>query len=216
PTASNLVLIPAYALWGLSQSVAGLIGENGPVGPPLLAIAVLAVGWRWMRRRPDPMALSVAAGLIGFYTITGLTRAQLGYEQAGASRYDYIGAIPWLILLADAARDLPWRGTWRPAIVACLFLMCFNSGVLLFSYAAGKTALMQRQIADMQALVSVRGDPCLKPAGAVDLLVMPVESDPALYYRAIDRYGDPSAGTPVMHRADFERGRLNLLSSGCR
>jgi hypothetical protein len=216
PTAANVFLVPQYALWGLSQSAAGLIGESGWVGAPILGAAVLALALTWRRRRPDPVALSLALGVVAFYVITGLTRAQLGYDQSGASRYEYIGAVLWLILLADAARDLPWRGTWRPAILACIFLMCFNSSVLLFSFATAKVVVMQRQVSDLQALAHVRNDPCLKPGGAVDPLVMPVEIEPALYYRAIDRYGDPSAGLPVTDRGDFDRARLNLVSGGCR
>ncbi|HUY73057.1 MAG TPA: hypothetical protein VMW11_00940 [Candidatus Dormibacteraeota bacterium] len=216
PTAANVFLVPQYELWGLSQSAAGLIGENGWIGAPILGMAAVALALTWRRKRPDAVALSLSVGLVAFYAITGLTRAQLGYDQSGSSRYEYIGAVFWLILLADAARAVPWRGTWRPAILACLFLMCFNSGVLLFSFATAKVVVMQRQVADLQALAVERNDPCLKPGGAVDPLVMPVETSPALYYRAIDRYGDPSAGIPVTDQVDFARARLNLVSSGCR
>ena len=121
----------------------------------------------------------------------------------------------WLILLGDAARHVPWRGTWRPAIAALVFLACFNSGALLVEFGAAKAAQMQRQMADLQALASVRGNQCLSSAGAVDPLVMPEETSPALYYRAIDRYGDPSAGLPVSDRADFDKARGNLLKPGC-
>lgn len=216
PTAANIVLVPQYVLWGLSQSAAGLIGESGWIGAPILGAAALALGLTWRRRRPDVIAVSLAAGLVGFYVVTGLSRAQLGYQQSGSSRYEYIGAVFWLILLADAARGLPWRGTWRPALLALLFLVCFNSGVLLFSFAAARVVLMQRQVADLQALASVRTDRCLDPSGAVDGLVMPYFTTPAGYYRAIDRYGDPVAGLPVTDRADFGRARLNLVSGGCR
>ena len=119
------------------------------------------------------------------------------------------------MLLADAIRYLPWRGTWRPALAACLFLACFSSGVLLFTFAVAKTVQMERQIADLQALAAERGDPCLNPNASVDPLVMPVETSPALYYRAIDRYGDPSAGLPVVDRPSFDQGRANLLTPGC-
>lgn len=216
PTAANILLVPQYVLWGLSQSASGLIGESGWIGVPILGAAALALGLTWRRRRPDVVAVSVAAGLVGFYVVTGLTRAQLGYQQSGSSRYEYVGAVFWLILLADAARELPWRGTWRPALLAVLFLMCFNSGVLLFSFATARLVLMERQVADLQALASVRTDRCLDRSGAVDGLVMPYFTSPADYYRAIDRYGDPVAGLPVADRADFDRARLNLISSGCR
>jgi hypothetical protein len=216
PTSANVVLVPQYLLWGLAQSLAGLIGEGSWIGVPLLGAAVVAVALTWRRQRPDPIALSMAGGLVALYVVTGLTRAQLGYVQAGSARYIYVGAVPWLIVLADVARQLPWRGTWRPAIVACLFLACFNSGVLLFSFATAKAVLMQRQVADLQALAVERNDPCLNVDGAVDPLVMPFETDPALYYRAIDRYGDPSAGIPVTDHGDFDRARLNLVLGGCR
>jgi hypothetical protein len=213
---ANILVLSLYMLWGLGASAAGLIGVGGLFGPFLLLLAAGAVGFAWWRGGLDPRALAVAAGLLTFYVVTGLSRAQLGYQQSGASRYVYVGAVLWLILLADAARRLPWRGTWRPALVACLFLACFNSSVLLFAFAAAKTAQMQRQVADFQALAAARGDPCLNPNAAVDLLVMPVVTSPALYYRAVDRYGDPSSSLPVVDQSDFEQARANLLTPGCR
>jgi hypothetical protein len=215
PTAANIVLVPLYTEWGLGQSAAGLIGQGGPWGLPALVAASLAVGAGWWRRRPDPFALGVLAALVSLYVVTGLGRAQLGYQQAGAGRYVYEGAAFWLILLGDAARDLPWRGTWRPALAACLFLACFSSAVLLFSFAAAKDAQMQREVADLQALAYERSDPCLNRGATVDALVMPQVNDPATYYRATDRYGDPIAGIPVADRADFDRARQNLVRAGC-
>jgi hypothetical protein len=215
PTAANIVLVPVYALWGLGQSAAGLIGEGGAWGPPVLVAAALAVGLTWWRRKPDPMALGVLAGLVTLYVVTGLTRAQLGYQQAGAGRYVYEGAAFWLILLGDSARNLPWRGTWRPALAACLFLACFSSAALLFSFAAAKDPQMQREVADLQALTYERSDPCLNPGATADALVMPQVNDPAAYYRATDRYGDPIAGLPVTDRADFDHARRNLVRPGC-
>jgi len=216
PTAANVLLVPLYVAWGLGQSAAGLIGQGGPWGPPVLVAAAAVLAVTWWRRRPDPLAFGVLAALLALYVVTGLGRAQLGYQQAGAGRYVYEGAALWLILLADAARGLPWRGTWRPALAACLFLACFASAVLLFSFAAAKGAQMQREVADLQALASERSDPCLSPSGTADALVMPQVNDPATYYRATDRYGDPVAGLPVADRADFDRARHNLARAGCR
>jgi len=137
-------------------------------------------------------------------------------EQSGAGRYVYVGAVLWLILLGDAARRLPWHGTWRPAIVALLFLACFNSGALLVEFGSAKAVQMQRQMADLQALAAARGNQCLNPSGAADPLVMPDEASPSRYYRAVDRYGDPSAGRPVVDRADFDQATANLQTPGCR
>ena len=214
PTAGNLLLDPLYTLWGMSQSVAGLIGEGGWVGAAVLAAAVAALAWHWWRHGADSFEIGAAAGLVAFYLVTGLTRAQLGVQQSGASRYTYIGAVLWLILLAGPARNLPWRGTWRPALTACLFLACFNSAVLLFEFSVAKTAQMERAVADLQALAAERGDPCLDPDGHSDLLVMP-QVTARLYYRAVDRYGDPVAGIPVHDQSDFEAARANLRKAGC-
>jgi hypothetical protein len=96
-----------------------------------------------------------------------------------------------------------------------VFLACFNSGVLLWAYGTAKTELMLREVADLQALSAERADTCLDPAGFADRLVMPQVNRPAPYYRAIDRYGNPTAGQPVTHRADFDRARSNLTRSNC-
>jgi hypothetical protein len=75
---------------------------------------------------------------------------------------------------------------------------------------------MQRAVADLQALASERSDPCLGPLATADAFVLPQLDDPAAYYRATDRYGDPVAGQPVTDRADFDRARGNLVRTGCR
>jgi len=213
--AGNVAALPLYTVWGLGASVAGLIGEDGWVGPVLLMLALAALGFSWRRRRPDGFTVAIAAALLAFYVVLGLNRAQIGYQQSASGRYVYEGAVLWLLLLADAARGLPWRGTWRPALVACIFLASFNSGVLLYAYSAAKTEQMLREAADLQALAVERKDPCLNPNAVVDPLVMPQVTSPAAYYRAVDRYGDPAAGTPAVRGPDFERARANLLKPGC-
>ena len=215
PTALNLLLDPLYTLWGLTQSAAALIGEAGWIGVVPFAAAVAAIAWRWARHGLDPFDVGVAAGLVAFYAVTGLTRAQLGITQSGSARYIYPAAVPWLILLAGAAHGLPWRGTWRPVLVAFVFLAAFNSTVLLFAYATARTVLMERQVADYYALSAERMDPCLDPNAAVDLLVMPAETEPAAYYRAIDLFGDPRAGMPLRDRSSYEAGVGKLRKAGC-
>ena len=215
PGGSNLSALPAYFAWAVAGAVGGIVGVTGTPSLVVLVAGVCAVGLAWWRQRPDAFALSVTAGLVAFYVVTGLSRAQLGFDQGASGRYVYIGAVFWLILLADAARLLPWRGTWRPALAAFLFLACFNSSVLLWAYGTAKAELMQREVADLQALAAERSNPCLDPAGFADRLVMPQVNTPARYYRSVDRYGDPAAGRPVTHRKDFDRARSNLTRSDC-
>jgi len=215
PTAANLLIDPLYTVWGLSQGIAGVIGASGWIGYVLLAAAVAVLGWRWRVRGLDPFALGIAAGLVSFFLVAGATRAQLGWQQSGASRYVYVAASLWILLLADAARDLPWHGTWRPALLACAFLAAFNGAVVLVEYTAAKTAQMQRAQADLQALAAERSDPCLDPSSNADVLIMPGVSPPA-YYRAVDRYGDPVAGTRVRDTADFEAASARLRKANCQ
>jgi hypothetical protein len=215
PSAANLLVMPAYLAWGLGSAAAGLIGEGGWFGLVMLVLAGIAVGWTWRHGGVDAFTLGAAAALVSFYLVTGFARAQYGYQQSGSSRYVYVGAVFWLLLLAGAAKGLPWRGTWRLVLVACVFLAWFNSSVLLFEYTAAKTAQMQRQAADLQALDQMRHDPCLDPQGWADPLVMPAVKSPALYYRAIDLYGDPIAGLPVTDKSDFDIAEANLRLPHC-
>jgi hypothetical protein len=213
---ADLAALPLYVIWGLGASAGGLIGVSGVAGLALLTLAALAVVFTWIRGARGAFRLGIVAGLVSFYAVTGLIRVQLGYQQSGASRYTYIGAVLWILLLADSARYLPSRGALRPALVACVLLACVSNGVLLYTSSVVRTATMQTQIADLQALAAERGDRCLNPDGAVDPLVMPAETSPALYYRAIDKYGDPSAGLPVTERVDFDLAAANLQTRGCK
>jgi hypothetical protein len=210
-----LAALPLYVVWGLGASLAGLIGEGGVLGLVLLLPALAVIGLTWRHHRPDAFALGVVAAMVAFYLVLGFNRAQFGVQQSGAGRYVYEGAIFWLLLLADAARNLPWRGTWRPALVACAFLVCFSNGALLYTYVIAKSAQMTRQAADLQALAAERADPCLNPGAAVDPLVMPAVTNARAYYRAMDRYGDPVAGKQAIRDADFDRAGKNLVKPGC-
>ena len=215
PTAANVFLLPAYVSWGLSQSAGGVIGIGGGGAWVVLVAALAVIGWTWWRGGADRLTVAVALSLVGFYVVTGMTRAQLGWQQSGSSRYVYVGSALWIVLLAGAAGRVPWRGTWRPAAVACVFLACFNSAALLVSFAVARNVVMERQVADYYALAALRHDTCLDPVGAVDLLVMPVETDPAAYYRAVDAYGDPIAGTPLVDHASYDAGLARLRKANC-
>lgn len=210
-----LATLPLYVVWGLAASLGGLIGEGGGLGLVLLVPALAVIAFTWRRRRPDAFALGIVGAMIAFYLVLGFNRAQFGYQQSGAGRYVYEGAVFWLLLLADTARNVPWRGTWRPALVACAFLVCFSSGATLYTYVIAKSAQMMRQAADMQALAAERTDPCLNPGAAVDPLVMPAVTSARAYYRAIDRYGDPVAGAAPIRNGDFQKAVANLRKPGC-
>ena len=219
-SASAILSLPLYVAWGIGSAIAGLVGLGGAIGLPMAVVGAVIVAIRWRRQRKvDPFTLGMVAALLSFYLVAGLNRAQLGYEQSGAGRYVYEGAVFWILILSEAARELPWRGTWRPALAACLFLACFSDAVLLVGWSAAKTVQMQREDADIYALQLVRNQPCRKASGAVDPLVMPQVDRPDLYYRAVDRFGSPPqhivfvVGSP--QNADLTRALDNLSRKGC-
>jgi len=103
----------------------------------------------------------------------------------------------------------------RPALAACLFLACFSSAVLFYSFAIARPAVMERQVADYYALSTMRQDPCLNQDGRVDQLVMPSVIQPEPYYIAIDQFGDPRTGHPLRDRASYDAAIANLRKPGC-
>ena len=102
------------------------------------------------------------------------------------------------------------EGGGRSQIVAVFFLE------LGLDSSIAKEVQMERELADLQALAAERGDHCLNPNGAVDTFVMPAVTSPALYYRAVDLYGDPAASTKVVDQASFDAARANLVMPGCK
>ena len=217
---ATVAALPLYVAWGVGSAIVGSAGLGGVIGLPIALVGAGIVVARWWRQRKvDPFTLSIVAALLTFYFVAGLNRAQFGYQQSGAARYVYEGATFWILILCDAARDLPWRGTWRPALAACLFLACFDNAALLVGVSAAKTVQMQREDADLYALQLVRNQPCRKASGAVDPLVMPQVNRPDVYYRAIDGFGSPpqhlvfAVGGP--QDADLTRALDNLSQKGC-
>jgi hypothetical protein len=101
--------VPEYVLAGLVASAAGVMGSVLPVVGSM-ALLALAFGIGWARGLA-PTVLALLASSVAFFFIAGLVRAQLGPEQAAASRYVYVGAPGLLIAGAVvlARMERPWR-----------------------------------------------------------------------------------------------------------
>ena len=100
--------VPEYVLSGLTASAAGAIGSTSTV---VGQVVLLAIAFGLGRARSaSPVVLALLASGVAFFAIAGLVRAQLGAEQATASRYVYIVAPTFLIagtvLLARIRRPL--------------------------------------------------------------------------------------------------------------
>jgi len=94
---AELTALPAYVLYGLASS----FGQGDPrLGAIVVALVVVSI----RSRSRDPLVIAAAFGLLSMFITTGLVRAQLGFAQAGASRY-YTVALPFVLLIVLAA----WR-----------------------------------------------------------------------------------------------------------
>ena len=208
-------------LWGLGASAAGLIGEGGWCGRSLsLVLAVVgAVGSlaRGGRRMRSPLVSRPALAQPSIVRDRADTRP---------ARLPAVRRRPLRVRRALSSgcccsptppRRLPWRGTWRPALVGLPV-----PGLLQQQRAALRVRRRQdgpdaaRRSPTFRRWPPNASDPCLDPNGAVDPLVMPVETNPAAYYRAIDRYGDPSAGLPIGRSGRLRPGRARQPAApGC-
>ena len=97
-----------YVLAGLTASAAGVLGSTSLV---VGSIALLALAFGLGRALDDPAGrLAMLASSVAFFVIAGLVRAQLGPDQATASRYIYVAAPAFLIAGAVLLARIP-----RPA-----------------------------------------------------------------------------------------------------
>jgi hypothetical protein len=97
-----------YVLTGLTASAAGALGSTSLV---VGSIALLALAFGLGRAWPIPsVVLAMLASSVAFFVIAALVRAQLGPEQATASRYVYVAAPAFLIAGAVLLARIP-----RPA-----------------------------------------------------------------------------------------------------
>ena len=146
-----------YVLEGLTASAAGALGSTSLVVGSL-ALLALAFGLGRMWDIP-PVVLAMLVSSVAFFTIAGLVRAQLGAEQATASRYIYVAAPAFLIAGAVLLARIP-----RPAGPA------IGAVVLAFALAGNLTLLVEShdrllsKVACEQALTPLQrgsaGNPC--------------------------------------------------------
>jgi hypothetical protein len=124
--ASNLLLVPNWALNSLGAVGSSLMGLNYPQlgegwGPLVAVVALIALGWRLLRGRV-PRWLWAGMALPAFlWTIEAMAAAPPA-RVPQSSRYLLSGAIAVLIVAAEAARDvrLARRGIIALYVVAAI------------------------------------------------------------------------------------------------
>ena len=87
--------VPEYVLSGLVASAAGALGSTSTIVGAAGLVALVA-GLAWARSVPTEV-LALLGAAVAFFAIAGLVRAQLGPEQAAASRYVYIAAPAFIV-----------------------------------------------------------------------------------------------------------------------
>jgi hypothetical protein len=149
--------IVEYVLDGLTATAAGVLGSTSLVVGSLALLALaFGLGRAW---DIPPVVLAMLAASVAFFLIASLVRAQLGAEQATASRYIYVAAPAFLIagavLLARIPRPV------GPVIGAVLlaFALAGNLSLLVESHDR-----LLSKVACEQALTPLQrgsaGNPC--------------------------------------------------------
>jgi hypothetical protein len=135
---SNLVHSPKYVLDALASSAASPLGVPNAasvvVGRPLLVVLAVAAVLRVRSRKPLPPSLwSALAVLLSFWFSAAIST--MPGREPSASRYQYVGGVLLLMVLADLASGIRLR---RPVVLAVLGIGCLaviaNLVVLRHSY----------------------------------------------------------------------------------
>jgi hypothetical protein len=146
-----------YVLTGLTATAAGVLGSTSLV---VGAIALLALAFGLARLwTVPPVVLAMLVASVAFFAIAGLVRAQLGAEQATASRYIYVAAPALIVAGAVVLARIP-----RPAgnVIAALVLAVALAGNLVLLVESHDRLLSK--VACEQALTPLQrgsaGNPC--------------------------------------------------------
>jgi hypothetical protein len=120
----NLVHSPKYVLDALASSTASLLGVRNTasvaVGRPLVVGLVVAAVLRVRSSKPLPRSLwSALAVLLSFWFLAAI--GTMPGREPSASRYQYVGGVLLLMVLANLASGIRLR---RPVVLAALGIGC--------------------------------------------------------------------------------------------
>jgi hypothetical protein len=174
PTGMALVTgIAGFVFTGLEATAAGAFGLTLQAGIAVLAALASWLALSWSRRRKiDSWQLGMVAGLLTFFFLTGLGRLQFGVNYASQSRYVYAGAVFMLPLIANAVRELPWRGLWRPALSVVFALALLSNIIQLQAAARSQVEFMTVENAELQTVEFFRGAPDMAMDHFIDARTM--------------------------------------------
>ncbi|MFI5283092.1 MAG: hypothetical protein ACHQ0J_08180 [Candidatus Dormibacterales bacterium] len=227
-TVGYVLSLASFVVTGLQASVSAVFGvaDLGAILLPVLAVLVALHLYR--TRRFASWQLGMVAGVLAWFTLTGLGRAQYGAAAAAESRYMYMGVAFVLPLLAEAARSLRWTLLWRPAI-AIVFVLALFANILqmrdraligpipALSLSSTHTEVMRTEDAELQTAEVFRGAPDMTVDGSLDSTIMP-QLVTAHYFSAIDELGSPVPHATIdtlrsLPWQDVDREMVNLFGA---
>jgi len=215
----NLQTLIGYVADGIASGLSTLIGLAVPRdemgvssldwGRPLLVVALGFGVWRVARvgiREMPARFWAVLAGLLSFWTLTGLNAAVFGQPTSG--RYQLVGVVLTVMLAAELLRGVRVRGWVIATVLGASLLATLANLSMLENNARGLAGVAERQRAGLAALELTRDevDPAFQLTEAnsgVDYLGV---LDAGSYFSAIDAHGSP-AFTPAELAASSEVAR---------
>lgn len=201
-TAGNIATAPIFLFDGVASSISSLLGLAAPRdevavdplywGRPLLVLGLVLAAWRLRALEGVPRwAVVLAVIMATFWLLAGASETE--GRAATASRYQYLGGIFVLLLVAELARG------WRPSriVLACLFALTAFAVASNLSYLHG-------------AYKSYRATSHLERAGLAALDIAGAQVEPGLtlteqlvgtryvhieagaYLAAVEEHGSPA------------------------
>ena len=127
---SNADIVWAYGMDGLARTTGALAALGPEWGRTLVVAAAALVLWAIARAPRAPTRLiGLALGLLAFWALTGLARAQLGVP--GSERFLYPSAVLLVLVLGEAlsGRRVPRR--LAPALAVVVAAVVYANGTAL-------------------------------------------------------------------------------------
>ncbi len=188
--------VPAFVIQGAGAAAGAISGLGPVVGMGLIALVVLAAGWRLVRGGGlSPRTVGCLGGIVVLYLLTGLVRAQLVADAALYTRYTYLAGP--LLLVALGALVGPDVDRLRAAPRTRLAFIAIGSSLLVLAVAwnlqllvAGRALFLERA-ERTRALVTVALAPL--PAGVEPDRTLILVPSPASLEQLVVAHGSPLA-----------------------
>ncbi len=155
PSLSQLLDLHRYVWKGLTTTGDGLLHLNGTAVVILVAIVAFFV-MRFKRTPEHLVALACLSSWTFFYLVNGFGRIQYGIDQAGSSRYTYVGValvvIPFFIVLDSILRS---RVALRFTGLAIIFWSVLIGGMELAQHARSREVSDRERYSNMSAAIEL-------------------------------------------------------------